>query len=348
MSKGKDDALRLPELIRLLAADLPSVSSGDVARAAGVTRQAAHYHLSRMVENGELLRTGAGRGTRYVRNADLDRRYPIRGLEEDHVWREATGALPMIVGAEPNVRSILTYAFTEMLNNAIDHSRGEEARVMAWTSGPFVFEVHDDGVGVYRHLRERLGLEDDLAALQQLVKGRETTAPDRHTGEGIFFTSRAADRFELDANGLRWTVDAARQDHAVGEAPDHPGTRVRWEVDPVTRRALDEVFTPFVDPDSLRFERTVVPLRLFETEGRFVSRAEAKRLGRSLDRFREAVLDFSGIDEIGQGFVDELFRVWARGHPQTRLVPINMSSVVERIVRRVPDGDPGSDMDPAG
>jgi hypothetical protein len=301
-----------------------------------------------MVENGELLRTGAGRGTRYVRNADLDRRYPIRGLEEDHVWREATGALPMIVGAEPNVRSILTYAFTEMLNNAIDHSRGEEARVMAWTSGPFVFEVHDDGVGVYRHLRERLGLEDDLAALQQLVKGRETTAPDRHTGEGIFFTSRAVDRFELDANGLRWTVDAARQDHAVGEAPDHPGTRVRWEVDPVTRRALDEVFTPFVDPDSLRFERTVVPLRLFETEGRFVSRAEAKRLGRSLDRFREAVLDFSGIDEIGQGFVDELFRVWARGHPQTRLVPINMSSVVERIVRRVPDGDPGSDMDPAG
>jgi hypothetical protein len=334
MSKGKDNPDGLPGLIRILAADLPSVSSGDVARAADVTRQAAHYHLSRMVETGELLRMGAGRGTRYVRNADLDRRYPIRGLEEDHVWREVIGALPAIDGAEPNVRSILTYAFTEMLNNATDHSQGDEARVMAWTRGPFAFEVHDDGVGVYRHLRERLGLEDDLAALQQLAKGRETTAPDRHTGEGIFFTSRAVDRFELDANGLRWTVDAARQDHAIGEAPDHPGTRVRWEVDPATGRTLDEVFAPFVDPDSLRFDRTVVPLRLFETEERFVSRAEAKRLARSLERFREAVIDFNGIDEVGQGFVDELFRVWARDHPETRLVPINMSSVVERVVRR--------------
>ena len=287
-----------------------------------------------MVETGELFRIGAGRGSRYVRNADLDRRYPLQGLEEDYVWREVIEALPAMDGAAPNVRSILTYAFTEMLNNAIDHSQGQEARVMAWTRGPFAFEVHDDGVGVYRHLRERLGLEDDFAALQQLVKGRETTAPERHTGEGIFFTSRAVDRFELDANGLRWTVDAARQDHGIGEAPDHPGTRVRWEVDPATRRTLDEVFTPFVDPDSLRFDRTVVPLRLFETEGRFISRAEGKRLGRNLERFREAVLDFRGIDEVGQGFVDELFRVWARDHPETRLVPINMSPVVERVVGR--------------
>jgi hypothetical protein len=221
-----------------------------------------------------------------------------------------------------------------MLNNAIDHSQGGEARVMAWTRDPFAFEVHDDGVGVYRHLRERLGLEDDLAALQQLAKGRETTAPERHTGEGIFFTSRAVDRFELDANGLRWIVDAARQDHAVGEAPDHPGTRVRWELDRATHRTLEEVFAPFVDPGTFRFERTVVPLGLFETEGRFMSRAEAKRLATRLERFREAVLDFSDIDEVGQGFVDELFRVWARDHPETRLVPVKMSPVVERVVRR--------------
>lgn len=337
MSKGKDawpSPDRLPELIRLLVADLHAVSAGEVARAAGVTRQAAHYHLSRMVSTGELLRTGAGRGTRYIRNADLDRLYALRGLEEDLVWREVSGALSAIDGAAPNVRSILTYAFTEMLNNAIDHSQGDEARVMAWTHGSTAFEVHDDGVGVYRHLRERLGLEDDFAALQQLVKGRETTAPERHTGEGIFFTSRAVDRFELDANGLRWSVDTIRHDHAVGEAPAHPGTRVRWEVDPFSPRTLDEVFAPFVDPDSLRFERTVVPLRLFPTEEGFISRAEAKRLSRNLERFREAVLDFSGVDEVGQGFVDELFRVWARDHPGTRLVPINMSPVVERVVLR--------------
>jgi anti-sigma regulatory factor (Ser/Thr protein kinase) len=240
-----------------------------------------------------------------------------------------------------NVRSILAYAFTEMLNNAIDHSGGNEARVVFWMRPDRVaFEVQDDGVGAFRHVRERLGLEDDLAALQQLAKGRETTAPERHTGEGIFFTSHMVDRFELDANRLRWIVDTERADQAVGEAPEHPGTRARCEIDPTTERTTAEVFGVFVDAETLDFYRTVVPLRVFQEPGRFVSRSEAKRLATRLERFREAVLDFEGITEVGLGFVDELFRVWAREHPETRLVPVNMQPVVERVVRRAFTGSP--------
>jgi len=332
MSQRKAQAI--PELIRLLVADRGFATAGEVAKAAGVTRQAAHYHLVRMVGAGELRRVGAGRGSRYVPDADLDRSYPLEGLEEDRVWDEVAGDMPQIRDAPPNVRSIMRYAFTEMLNNAIDHSGGTEARVKVWARDHLSFEINDDGVGAFRHVRERLGLPDDVAALQQLSKGRETTAPDRHSGEGIFFTSKAVDRFELDANRLRWIVDNGRRDQAIGDAPEHTGTRVRSDVDPATPRTLEEVFAPFVDEETLQFDRTVVPLALYESEGRFVSRSEAKRLGTRLDRFREAVLDFSGIDELGLAFVDELFRVWAGEHPETRLVPINMSPVIERIVRR--------------
>jgi hypothetical protein len=332
MSKRKAESI--PDLIRTLVADRGSVTSGEVAAGAGVSRQAAHYHLARLVREGELLRIGAGRGSHYVSDADLDRRYVLDGLEEDRVWDEVVSGVPRIQDARPNVRAILRYAFTEMLNNAIDHSGGTEARVKAWARGALSFEIHDDGVGAFRHVRERLALPDDIAALQQLAKGRETTAPDRHSGEGIFFTSKAVDLFELDANRLRWIVDNERGDHAIGDAPEHAGTRVRCDLDPATRRTLDDVFAPFVDEESLRFERTIVPLGVFETEGRFVSRSEAKRLGTRLERFREAVLDFSGIDEVGLAFVDELFRVWAGEHPETRLVPIEMSPAVERVVRR--------------
>ena len=332
MSKRK--AQSIPELIRVLAADRGSVTSGEVAKAAGVSRQAAHHHLVRMVRERELLRVGAGRGSRYVPDADLDRSYPLEGLEEDRVWEEVIREAPTIQNAPSNVRSIMRYAFTEMLNNAIDHSGGTEARVKVWTRDPLSLEINDDGVGVFRHVRERFELADDLAALQQLSKGRETTAPDRHSGEGIFFTSKTVDLFELDANRLRWIVDNGRGDQAIGDAPEHAGTRVRCDVDPAIRRTLEEVFVPFIDEDSLRFDRTIVPLALFETEGRFVSRSEAKRLGTRLERFREAVVDFSGVEEVGLAFVDELFRVWADEHPETRLIPINMSPVVERLVRR--------------
>jgi hypothetical protein len=233
MSKGKVQSI--PELIRVIAADRASVTAGEVAKAAGVSRQAAHYHLVRMVREGELRRVGAGRGSRYVPDADLDRSYPLEGLEEDRVWDEVVSEAPKIRDAPSNVLSIMRYAFTEMLNNAIDHSGGTEARVKVWARDPLSFEINDDGVGAFRHVRERLELPDDLAALQQISKGRETTAPDRHSGEGIFFTSKAVDLFELDANRLRWIVDNSRGDQAIGEGPEHAGTRVRCDVDPATR-----------------------------------------------------------------------------------------------------------------
>jgi hypothetical protein len=133
---------------------------------------------------------------------------------------------------------------------------------------------------------------------------------------------------------MRWIVDNIRADQAIGDAPEHPGTRVACELDPGTDRELENVFAPFVDEETLAFDRTVVPLAVFESGGHFVSRSEAKRIGTRLERFREVVLDFAGVDEVGLAFVDELFRVWAGEHPQTRLVSINMSPIVERVVRR--------------
>lgn len=75
-------------------------------------------------------------------------------------------------------------------------------------------------------------------------------------------------------------------------------------------------------------------VKLLEHDGPFVSRSEAKRLARNLDRFREVVVDFHGVDQVGQGFADELFRVWQRDHPETRLIPVNMGPAVRAIVER--------------
>lgn len=53
-----------------------------------------------------------------------------------------------------------------------------------------------------------------------------------------------------------------------------------------------------------------------------------------LAKFREVVLDFEGVESVGQGFADEVFRVFARAHPGTRLVPIRMGKAVEFMVQR--------------
>ena len=112
------------------------------------------------------------------------------------------------------------------------------------------------------------------------------------------------------------------------------GTRVRCELDPTTSRRIADVFNEFADPDTGAFDRTRVTVRLFEMSDAFVSRSEAKRLGSQLERFEQAVIDFSDVETVGQGFVDELFRVWARDNQGTVLIPRNMNPAVERMVRR--------------
>ena len=42
----------------------------------------------------------------------------------------------------------------------------------------------------------------------------------------------------------------------------------------------------------------------------FVSRSEAKRLLAELDKFSEITFDYKGVEKVGQGFVDEIYRVW--------------------------------------
>jgi hypothetical protein len=165
-----------------------------------------------------------------------------------------------------------------------------------------------------------------------LSKGKTTTDPQRHTGEGIFFTSKVVDIFTIEANGLKWTIDNLRGDQAVGLSSRIEGTLVRGEVDAQTARTTSEVFAEYsIDHDFLR-TRTVVSL--FGIGVRFVSRSEARRLLAGLDRFDEVIVDFRGVREVGQGFVDEVFRVWPSQHPGHTVEPADMAGPVEAMVRR--------------
>jgi anti-sigma regulatory factor (Ser/Thr protein kinase) len=258
----------------------------------------------------------------------------LEGLVEHLVWSEVLDSDGRLKQLPKNVRDILSYVFTEMLNNAIDHSNGTIARISWWIdSSRWAFAVEDDGAGAFPHVAQILGLADSFAAVQELTKGKTTTDAARHSGEGIFFTSKAVDVFSLSSDGLRWTVDNLRQDEAVGLDPVREGTVARCEVDPTTDRELTDVFRRFTDEEH-RFSRSRTTVSLFGLGVRFVSRSEAKRLLHGLERFREVEVDFTGVREVGQGFVDELFRVWPTEHPDTAIIPTGMNEAVEFMVHR--------------
>jgi len=77
-----------------------------------------------------------------------------------------------------------------------------------------------------------------------------------------------------------------------------------------------------------------IVVKLFKYGVRFVSRSEAKRLLVGLEKFREVILDFAGVEAVEQGFADEVFRVWAKQHLETTLNPENMTEPVAFMVER--------------
>jgi anti-sigma regulatory factor (Ser/Thr protein kinase)/biotin operon repressor len=318
-----------------LLRDGPS-SSTQVARRLGVSRQAAHARLNKLVEAGRVVREGAARATRYRLPgvAPWERRFPLDGLAEDRVFRRMAGEVEAIGQLTGDASELVAYVVTELVNNAIDHSSGRHVKVSAVERGSLLeLEIEDDGVGVFAHVRERLDLESELAAIQELSKGKTTTAPEQHTGEGLFFTSKAVDLFRLESGGLAWIVDDRRGDMAVETVqPSRRGTLAVVEIDLAKVRPLAALFEEYTHDYEFAKTRTVI--RLFAIGVRFVSRSEAKRLLRGLERFREVVLDFRGVEGVGQGFADEVFRVWAAAHPDVSLVPVNMNEAVEFMLER--------------
>jgi len=180
-----------------------------------------------------------------------------------------------------------------MLNNAIDHSGSSaidvdvEVDVDARLAR---FIVSDEGVGAFESVRAKLALDSGLAALQEISKGKISTQPEHHSGEGIFFTSKMARTFELEANGLLWVVDNARHDQAISERPLRAGTTVRFEASLVETRKLEDIYAPYTH--DFEFDSSRVVVKLFEHGVSFVSRSEAKRILAGLERFRHVILRF--------------------------------------------------------
>lgn len=261
----------------------------------------------------------------------LSKKYRIEGLDEAEVWKEFVGELNLDL-KEP-CANIAPYAFTEMLNNSIDHSLGLEVEIdFIESSQEWTFNIKDDGVGIFAKVAKNYGLANNLEAIGELSKGKRTTNPDAHTGEGIFFTSKAVDSFEIKANLIVWKIDNIRVDFAVGTSSLNRGTSVTCSIARKTDKKLLSIFKQFTKDHEFYASQPVI--KLFETGLTFLSRSEARRLMTGLEEFSEIRLDFAKVELVGQGFTDEIFRVWSNYHPSIKLIPFHMNEAVEFMVNR--------------
>jgi anti-sigma regulatory factor (Ser/Thr protein kinase) len=310
-----------------------------VAEAFGISRQAVNRHIHQLIEQSLIEVSGSPRSLRYSLKSlfSWEQAYPLDGkLEEDRVWR--TDIAPLLGDLPKNVIDISHYGFTEILNNAIDHSGGTSVSIsLDRTITAFEIAMLDNGEGIFKKIKNALNLLDERESVLELAKGKLTTDPSNHTGEGIFFTSRVFDDFMILSGDVAFS-------HYFGDDEDWImkskttnilGTAVFMQLKNNTQKTLKSVFDQFTSGDDFAFSKTVVPVELAQYGNEaLMSRSQAKRVLTRIEKFKTVIFDFKGVETVGQAFADEIFRVFALQHPSIELIPVNANPDVQAMISR--------------
>lgn len=340
VDKGRDDTVAgfMLGAVEAHPSDLVRVT----AERFGISRQAVHRALKGLIRDELIQATGNTRSRRYALGPTRKQSIALKvtpGLDEGRVWTERVR--PLLQDLPQNVLSICQYGFTEMLNNVIDHSGSPEATVVVRrTPRSIDLDVQDGGVGIFHKIRTECRLASEREAILELTKGKLTTDPARHTGEGIFFSSRMFDDFAIGSGTVLLLCSAGGENWSIEAREAAAGTFVTMRISPESPRTMQEVFEQAsTTNDGAGFDRTRVVVRLVDLDGRaLVSRAQAKRVVARLERFREVVLDFEGVESVTPAFADEVFRVFASGHPQVQLLPSHENAQVRAMIQRAVGG----------
>jgi len=338
--------MNIRELILKLAAKHGRIKTSDVVKELHNTKSRQHINsiIREMVNKKLLLKAGATAGSFYVlpQNShligdEITIKLKREDLEEHKVFSDLKEKAPFINKLKENMSSILFYAFTEMLNNAIEHSQSQHIEICIRRDKKNIeFYVNDFGVGVFRNVMQQRRLNSELEAIQYLLKGKTTTQPHSHTGEGIFFTSKIADIFILESFDYRLRIDNILKDVFIEELkPQKKGTKVKFLLSILSRKHLNDVFSQFVaEPGEVGFDKTEIKVRLYVSGTVYISRSQARRIMSGLDKFKAVVLDFDRVTTVGQAFADEIFRIFRQRHPNIKLIPINMVESVKFMIDR--------------
>lgn len=303
----------------------------------GVSKSSAYNYLKEMCDDGIIEKTDGIPSYRMLSHS-VSFSYVNDGtLGEDRIFNR--DIQPLLNSFDSNVFSVWRYSFTEMMNNAIEHSLAKNIHVKVITDALNTrIVISDDGIGIFRNIQNYMSMEKgQTLALDECVPllfaGKFTTAKSLHSGEGIFFTSHLMDKFVICSDNIFFSRDSFN-DIQDSDMTAKTGTTVTMWLNNQSKKTTREVFDRFSDVDE-GFIRTHIPIVHVFSNGSPISRSEARRLGELIMGFKEITLDFTNVEEVGQAFCHELFIVWQTRNPDVMLVVCNADEAVDRMIRRV-------------
>ena len=322
------------------------IKVADVVKATGFSRAYINRFFQELRQEGGIALIGKANRACYVLARDkavskakssilsVRRSLQNKKISEDIILDDFRQNSGIFLNLPKNISNIVSYAFTEMVNNAIEHSQSERIEIkMKRNVSDIQFEVRDWGIGIFNNIIKKRRLKSEFEAIQDLLKGKQTTAPKEHTGEGIFFTSKVGDMLIIQSSRKKLIFNNVLDDVFIKEAKKTIGTKVDFRISVKSKRNLDSVFKKYSDA-AFAFSKTETKVSLYKIDSDFISRSQARRIVSGLEKFKKIILDFKNVDTVGQAFADEVFRVWKRRHPNIEIKYQNANENIEFMIKR--------------
>ncbi len=308
--------------------------SKTVADNLNINQNTVHGYISELIDQSIIRRVKRGEYELITHRHEYSLNRSSGHLDNDTYAFDACFQ-QHIKDFSANVRDIWAYTFSEMINNVMDHSQAEHLDLVVLQNYLTTSVlIADDGIGIFRKIKEYFGYASLDDAINELFKGKLTTDSKNHSGEGIFFSSKLMDRFAILSDQKLFTNNKY-EDIAILNIPayDAPGTCVFMSLSNFSNKRSHEIFDLYASIDG-GFTKTRIPLKnVFDTSP--VSRSQAKRVCNRLESFEEVVFDFEGLEWMGQGFAHQIFVVFQQAHPHILLTPINMNEAVTKMYNHV-------------
>lgn len=331
-SDEKKNSIKQYLLERITSND--SSPTKTVAETCNINLSTVHSYIKELISDNIIRKIKRGQYELVSQNYTytLSRK---NGDLQDDMYALAHCLSPHISHLAQNVQDIWSYVFSEMINNVMDHSAAEIAKIIIiqdYLKTEVV--IFDNGVGIFEKIKDHFNFNTLDDAICELFKGKLTTDTENHSGEGIFFSSKLMDSFFIFSSGKIFTNNKFDDSIIMDmKFQEQTGTCVMMELSNFSHKTTKEVFDSFANEDG-NFIKTRLPLKnIFDSSP--VSRSQAKRISNRLEKFKEVIIDFDEITWMGQGFAHQLFVLFPKNHPEISITPINMNEDITKMYNHV-------------
>ncbi len=305
-----------------------------------ISRQAVHVHIQNLLKEKLILAKKKGKFISYSLKslfAEKTQERILKNSNEYNISEKTIIPFFQKLNLSKNVSDIWMYGFSEMVNNLIDHSSSKLAEISLSHNYLYTeIKIHDIGIGIFKNLEKYFKIKEPQYALLELFKGKLTSNSSRHSGEGIFFTSRMFDFFQIRSGSYSFLKELSSDLWKLEEIPKQiKGTEIVLRLNNLSERQINDVFLKYVVGDDFKFTKTEVRIELAEYGDVYlVSRSQAKRILSRLENFTEVVFDFKNVEKVSPAFADELFRVSKNLYPKLKIKYCHAEPIVEIFIRK--------------